>query len=158
MCVLFSVNESWKDTAVLLTQTIPFSLVWPCESTSHWAARWHMSCSFIVCSLHCPQGLLLTRQGNTWSLLCFKWLTLRLHSPLGVRPLHFAPCFPTEPPRREASVRSVPHETLETRHSSLLNPGWRDRSTQGDHLSAPTSATGFTWKGHAGFRLVSPLL
>lgn len=109
-----------------------------------------MSCSFIVCSLHCPQGLLLTRRGNTWSLLCFKWRTLRLHSPLGVRPLHFVPCFPTEPQRREALVRSVLHETSETRHSSLLNPGWRDRSTQGDHLSAPTSAMGLPERAMPG--------
>lgn len=101
------------------------------------------SCSFIVCPLHCPQRLLLTSWGNTWSLLCFKWLTLRFHTPLGVR-------LPTE--------RSVLHETLETRHSSLLDPGWRDWSTQGDHLSAPTSNSGFTWEGQARFRLVSTLL
>ena len=124
-----------------------FSLVWPRESSPHWAARWHMSCSFTACPLHCPRGLLATRRGNTWSLLCFKWLPLTLHSPLGaVRLSHFVSCFPTEARSREASVRSVLRETLETRHSSPLNPDWRDHSTQGDHLSAPTSAAGFTWK------------
>lgn len=101
-----------------------------------------MSCSFTACPFHCPRGLLLTRRGNTWSLLCFKWLLLTLRSPLGVRLSHFVSRFPTEARSREASVRSVLRETLETRHSSLLNPGWRYRSTQGDHLSAPTSAAG----------------
>lgn len=114
---------------MLLTWTSPFSLIWPHESTCHWAAQWHMSCLFTACPLHSPQGLLLTRQGNTWSLLCFKWLTLRLHSPLGVRLLYFVPCFPTEPQSKEDSVHSVLHETLETRHSfsSIQAEGIRAR-------------------------------
>lgn len=52
-----------------------------------------MSRSPIVHPLHRPQGFLLTRQGNTWSLLYFKWFALRFHSPLGVRLLHFVSLF-----------------------------------------------------------------
>lgn len=106
---------------LLTTWTTSFSLSWPHESTSHWAAWWHMSHSSIVCPHYCPQGLLLTRWGNTWSLLRFKWWTLGLRSPLGVRRLlHFVPWFPTDPKSREASVRSV--LPWNTGNQTLLSP------------------------------------
>ena len=89
---------------------------------------------------YCPQGVLLTRRGNTWARLRFKWLTLRLRSPLGGGggALHLVPWFPTDPPSREASVRSVPPETLETRHSSRSGlKGWQHtgRSSFSSHVS-----------------------
>lgn len=100
-----------------------------------------MSPLFIVCPLLSPR----TSFNKVGEYLIFKWLPLRLRSPLGVR------LFPTEPQSRRASVCSALHAARETRHSSLLNPGRRDRSAQGDRVSTPTS-------DHGRFRRVTCLL
>lgn len=107
----------------------------PHETTSHSAAQWHMSRSSIVCPLHCPQGSLLTRQGNTWSLLCFKWLTLRLHSPRGMRLSHFVPCFPTEPQRSTfCPAWNIGNQTLLSSQSRLTGSEHAGRSAFSSHV------------------------